>query len=210
MIGRKTYVYIRLYNGFTMEVDMKRTTAFAVLVFGFVLPAMLVAQEAKSGVDIILNHYAARNFIPGAIPKTDLDRIVQAGVRAPSAGNGQPWLFTVVQTKSLLSKIMPNVADGAVIIVISGANADGSSRVVLDCALATESIYLAAQSLGYGSRIYTGRTVEGVNRNLKGELGIPSSNGVVAVVRIGRAAPDADAVSAASPRKPSNDVVSYK
>jgi nitroreductase len=105
---------------------------------------------------------------------------------------------------------MSNIADGNVIIVISGANAESNSRVVLDCALATESIYLASQSLGYGSRIYTGRAVEGINRNLKGELGIPPANSAVAVVRIGKMQADIDAVSAASSRKSADDVVHYK
>jgi hypothetical protein len=47
-----------------------------------ILSPFLVAQEAKSGIDVILNHYAAWNFIPGVIPRVDLDRIVQAGIRA--------------------------------------------------------------------------------------------------------------------------------
>jgi nitroreductase len=189
---------------------MKRTTACAAIIFILVFAPFLGAQEAKSGIDVILNHYATWNFIAGVMPKVDLDRIVQAGVRAPSADNKQPWLFTVVQTKNLTTKIMPNITDGNIIIVISGANAASNSRVVLDCALATESIYLAAQSLGYGSRIYTGPTVESINRNLKGELGIPSANSAVAVVRVGKMQSGIDAVSAASSRKSASDVVNYK
>jgi nitroreductase len=193
-----------------MEVSMKRTTVFATIVFILIFSPLLIAQEARPGIDVILNHYATWNFISGVIPKVDLDRIVQAGIRAPSADNRQPWLFTVVQPKNLTSKIISNITDGNVIIVISGANAASNSRVVLDCALATESIYLASQSLGYGSRIYTGPTVEGINRNLKGELGIPSANSVVAVVRIRKIQSDIDAVSAASLRKSAGDVVNYK
>jgi nitroreductase len=189
---------------------MKRTTVFAAIVFSLILPPLLFAQEAKSGIDVILNHYAAWNFISGAIPRIDLDKIVQAGVRAPSADNKQPWFFTVVQTKSLTSKIISNITDGNVLIVISGVNAVGNSRVVLDCALATESIYLAAQCLGYGSRIYTGQTVESINRNLKGELGITSGNSVVAVVRVGKIQSGIDAMSTASYRKVTSDIVSYK
>jgi nitroreductase len=80
---------------------------------------------------------------------------------------------------------------------------------MLDCALATQTIYLAAQTLGLGSRIYTG-PMDALNSNLKADLGLPSGYSAVALVRIGRLPPGADAVSGASTRKALNDVVSYK
>jgi nitroreductase len=158
----------------------------------------------------ILNHYAARNFIVGAIPKADLDIILQAGVRAPSANNRQPWQFTVVQNQSLAKKIVSNIVDGNVLIVIS-ASGDGKTNgnAILDCALATESIYLAAQALGYGSRIYTG-PMNDINRNLKSDLGLPNGYSAVVLVRIGRVQSGFDAVSSASPRKTADAVVNYK
>jgi nitroreductase len=189
---------------------MKKAIISAAILFVLVFAPFIDAQETKAGIDVILNHYAAWNFIIGSIPRVDLDRIVQAGIRAPSADNRQPWLFTVVQNRNPAIKIMPSVTDGNVLIVISAANAAANGRVILDCALATESIYLAAQSLGYGSRIYTGPTVDGINRSLKGDLGIPLDHSAVAVVRVGKIQPGVDAVSAASSRKSVSEVVNYK
>jgi nitroreductase len=80
---------------------------------------------------------------------------------------------------------------------------------MLDCGLATESIYLAAQALGLGSRIYTG-PMDALNAKLKGELGLPAGYSAAALVRIGRLSADADAVSGASSRKGLDSVVSYK
>ncbi|GHT55212.1 hypothetical protein FACS1894109_01330 [Spirochaetia bacterium] len=173
--------------------------------------SVLDAQESNNpGLRPILNHYAARTFVAGTIPKADLDLIVQAGVRAPSAGNRQPWQFTVVQTQSLARQIVSNITEGNVLIVISAAG-DGKTNgsQILDCALAAESIYLAAQALGYGSRIYTG-PMDAVNRDLKSGLGLPRGYSAVALVRLGRVQAGVDAVSAASSRKDANSVVNYR
>jgi len=150
---------------------------------------------------VIINHYAARNFIEGAILAADLDRIVQAGIRALSVRNLQLWHFTVVQNQNLAKKMVSDNADGNVLIIVSAAG-DGKTNGVqiLDCALAVESIYLAAQAQGYGSRIYTG-PMDNLNKNLKTELGLPSGHSAVALVRVGKVQSGADAVSAASNRK---------
>ncbi|MDR1948902.1 MAG: nitroreductase family protein [Spirochaetaceae bacterium] len=157
----------------------------------------------------MLNHYAARNFIAGPVSQGDLETILRAGVRAPSANNRQPWHFTVVRDQDLAKQIVSNIVDGNVLIVISGPDGQTSGRVILDCALATQSIYLAAQALGYGSRIYTG-PMDTVNNRLKANLGLPRDHGAVALVRVGRVQGGADAVSAASARKAQDSLVTYK
>jgi nitroreductase len=163
------------------------------------------AEEAA--VSVILNNFGARSYAAGGIPRADLDKIVSAGVRAPSAGNRQPWHFTVVSDTQLTKKIMGNAPDGNVFIIVS---ADPSSRDALfDCALATGNIYLAAQALGYGSRIYVS-LLNTVNGSLKSDLGIQQGFNAVAVIRIGRLASSVDAVSSASPRKPASDTVTYR
>jgi nitroreductase len=189
---------------------MKKFIAAAVF-FVVASGLSLGAQETNNpGLRPIINHYAARNFIAGAVGRSDLDLIIRAGVRAPSASNRQPWRFTVVQNQALAKRIVPDNEDGNVLIVISAAG-DGQTngRVILDCALAAESIYLAAQALGYGSRIYTG-PMDALNRNLKADLGIPGGDSAVVLVRVGRVQAGVDAVSAASPRKAADAVVVYK
>jgi nitroreductase len=170
----------------------------------------LAAQEISGTASVILNHYSPRNFVTGAIPAADLNAIIQAGVRAPSAANLQPWRFTVVRTLSLAQKIVPQAVEGNVLIVVSAVG-DGktNTREIIDCALTTQSIYLAAQALGYGSRIYTG-PINNVNSNLKGDLGLPDGHSAVAIVRVGKVQPGVDAVSSASPRKKAEELVTYK
>jgi nitroreductase len=190
-----------------------KTHTLGVLLFLAVLGGIpLAAQQNSNGAETILNHYAAGNaqFIAGAIPKADLDRIVLAGVRSPSAGNRQPWRFTVVQNQALVKQIVSQAADGNVLIVIS-AEGDGktNTREIIDCALAAQSIYLAAQAAGYGSRIYTG-PIDGLNRGLKTSLGLPGNHNAIILVRVGKLSSGIDAISAASSRKPADAVVISK
>jgi nitroreductase len=169
----------------------------------------LIAAE-NDGINSIVNHYASGNFVAGAVTKAELDQILNAGIHAPSASNRQPWVFTVVQNKTLANNIVRNMPDGNILIVISAAG-DGKTNgsAILDCALATQSIYLAAQALGLGSRIYTG-PMDTINSRYKGDLGLPSGYSAVSLVRIGRVPAGVDAVSSASARKSAGAVVTYK
>jgi len=192
---------------------MKKQVLFIMAAMAAFCACSAAAQQTPNPnpTGVITGHYAApaNGFIAGAIPKADLDQIIRAGVRAPSARNGQPWHFTVVQNLALAKKMVAQTVDGNVLIVVSAAG-DGRTNgpEILDCALAVQSVYLAAQALGYGSRIYTGPMNE-LNKSLKGELGLPSGHSAVALVRVGKVE-KLDAVSGASSRKSVDSVVTYK
>ena len=186
----------------------------SMLFFGFVLvlaASFLQAQNmSNQGLEPIINHFGVRNYSTGQVTKAELDTIIHAGLRAPSAGNRQPWHFTVVQDEALAKLVLSQTTEGNVLIVISGAG-DGRTNgpVILDCALATQSIYLAAQALGLGSRIYT-NPIENINTRLKEQLELPENFSAVAVVRIGRLQEGVDAVSSASPRNSADQKVTFK
>jgi nitroreductase len=169
----------------------------------------LGAQEVDTrAIGVITGHYSPRVFAAGAVAAADLDRILASAVRAPSAANRQNWHFTVVRDQRLAQRIVPNIADGNILIIVSApGDSKTNGAAMLDCGLATQSIYLAAQALGLGSRIYTG-PMDSINAGLKGELGFPAGHSAAALVRIGRLPPDA--VTAASSRKSLDSVVSYK
>jgi len=172
---------------------------------------LLTAQSADSpGLKPIIQNYAARDYASGAVTKAELDLIVQAGIRAPSARNQQPWHFTVVQDQALAKRVLSQTTDGNVLIIVS-AEGDGKTNgaAILDCGFAVQSIYLAAQALGLGSRIYTG-PIEAINKNFKTELSFPKNHSAVALIRIGRLKPGADAVSSASARSSVSQKVTYK
>jgi nitroreductase len=180
-----------------------------ILFVGILVIAAVFANAQDSAIKKITDHFAANKYLTTPVTQAELDQIIQAAVHAPSARNRQPWHFTVVQNADLAKQIISNVTNGNALIVVS-AQGDGKTNntEILDAALATQSIYLAAQAIGLGSRIYTG-PIDTVNKNLKAALGLPSGYSAVAVVRIGKIE-QVDAVSAASSRKKISDVVTYK
>lgn len=161
-------------------------------------------------VDVILSGYSQKAF--STVPVTDqqLDLIIKCGMKAPSARNSQNWKFIVVKNESLQKEIIQNVTAGNILIVVAGADAQQPGfNSDFDCALATENMYIAAQGLGLGAHIYAG-PIANVNSKMKGSLGIPDGFSAKAILRISNLDKSVDAVSAASPRKKTEEVVIYK
>ncbi|QQO10272.1 nitroreductase family protein [Breznakiella homolactica] len=174
------------------------------------LSASVAGEVNQAAVLNMLDSYAARDFISGEVSSENISAILECGAWAPSARNGQPWHFTVLSDLQLSKKIISNMIDGNVIMIVSAPAAEISrGSAVLDCGLATQNIYLAAQALGLGSRIYTGPIAD-INKNHKADLGIPSGYDAVALVRIGHIEPPADGVSSASGRKELSSLVNYR
>ncbi|WP_199432335.1 nitroreductase family protein [Qaidamihabitans albus] len=101
-----------------------------------------------------------RRYTGEAIDRDDLERILEAGRRAPSSRNWQPWDFVVVTGRERLhglSKVWRgagHVADSAATIaLIAPLPADERHRnwVQYDLGQATMSMLLAATDLGLGS-----------------------------------------------------------
>ena len=189
---------------------MKKTVLFfgVILVLGV---SFLHAQSANDpALKPIIHNFSARDYSAGAVTRAELDLIIEAGVRAPSAGNRQEWHFTVVPDGALARQLVPQTTDGNVLIVVSAPGDPATKeRFILDCGLAAQNIFIAAQALGLGARQYTG-PIATINNNFKSALGLPQGHDAVIVVRIGRLPAGVDAVSSASTRKNKDQVVTYK
>jgi nitroreductase len=174
----------------------------------FIFTSFAFAQD-NPALKAITNHYAARNYLTTPVTQSEIDLIVRAAINSPSARNRQAWHFTVVQNLELARRIISGMTEGNVLFVVSAPGDNKTNPTeILDAALATQTIYLAAQAMGLGSRIYTG-PVDAVNRDLKSTLSLPAGHSVVAVVRVGKIQ-SVDAVSAASARKQASELVTYK
>jgi nitroreductase len=79
--------------------------------------------------------------------------------------------------------------------------------VDFDCALATENMFIAAQSLGLGAHIYTA-PIRNINSKRQ-EFEIPPDYRAIAVLRIGHIDDSVDAISSATSRKKDEEVVNY-
>jgi nitroreductase len=177
------------------------------------LTAALAVNAQTGNNDVIasiLTAYSAKEYSIEPVTETEIEQIIKCGIKAPSGGNRQPWRFTVVKDTALTRKMIPAINDGNVIILISGIDTElGKANVHFNCALATQNMYIAAQSLGLGARIYGG-PVRKVNEGMKDLLEIPEGYSVVSLLRIGNVDPGIDAVSSASPRQPMDSLINFK
>jgi nitroreductase len=121
-----------------------------------------VARPVTSGVmetwDAITARRNVRAFSPQPIPAEYLDRILEAGRRAPSSQNWQPWDFVVVTDRAQLQELSQvfagahHVAQAAAAIAIVGPVADNPyHRAQFDLGQAAMIMELAAADLGIGS-----------------------------------------------------------
>jgi len=159
-------------------------------------------------VNVILSGYSERTYTTEPVTDQQLDLILKCGIKAPSGRNNQPWRFTVVKDEASIKEIIKDAVSGNVLVVVSGFESEAGATPDLDCGLATESMFVAAHSLGLGARIYGGPVG---NINSKKEVfQIPSGYKAVAILRIGNVDKNVDAVSAATPRKSPEEIINYK
>lgn len=113
--------------------------------------------------DAIFTRRSIRKYLPDPISQEDLDRILGAGMSAPSAGNSQPWRFIVVRDQAArqsIAELHPyaKMAAGAPLSVAVCADTQAEKYPgfwVQDCSAAIQNMLLAARGLGIGS-VWTG------------------------------------------------------
>jgi len=111
--------------------------------------------------DAIRSRRNVRQYTSQPIARGDLERICEAGRRAPSAGNWQPWNFVVVTGRAQLIELAKawelggrQIASSAATIALAAKEpVDERQRDLLmyDLGQATAIMMLAAADLGIGS-----------------------------------------------------------
>ncbi|OGO43234.1 MAG: hypothetical protein A2137_05145 [Chloroflexi bacterium RBG_16_58_8] len=82
----------------------------------------------------ILKRTSIRRWKPVPVEKEKIEKVLEAGRRAPSWGNTQPWRFIVVQDKAKIEEIakasggQPHVGSAPVVIVCCGSVNDFSRK----------------------------------------------------------------------------------
>jgi len=179
------------------------------LIVALFAASQLFGQATDNCVtSVILSGYSEKAYTSEPVTDQQLDLILKCGIKSPSARNIQPWKFTVIKDEATMKEIVSDVVSGNVLIIISGIKSENGTTPDFDCGLATESMFLAAHSVGLGARIYGSPTGK-INTN-KDLFQIPTGYKAVMVLRIGNTDKTVDAVSAATPRKKFEEVVNYK
>ena len=110
--------------------------------------------------DAITSRRNVREFADRPIGSEDLDRILEAGRRAPSSRNWQPWAFIAVTDRGQLRELSGvwrgggHIADSAltvVIVVPRFEDAGKRERAGYDVGQAAMQMMIAASDLGIGS-----------------------------------------------------------
>jgi nitroreductase len=128
--------------------------------------------------DAIRARRNVRTYQDRSIPAGDLDRILEAGWRSPSASNRQPWDFVLVTDRSDLQELTAvwrgaRHLAGAAAAVVMTLRQPGEERYITidqyDLGQATMAMMLAATDLGVGS----GHSAIGDQEACRRILGIP-------------------------------------
>lgn len=140
--------------------------------------------------DAIRARRNVRTYRDDPIPAADLDRIAEAGWRAPSAGNRQHWNFIIVTEREQLQKLSTvwqgarHIAGAAAAIaLIVPQPADERGKVIdqYDLGQATYAMMLAATDLGVG----TGHSSVGDQTAAREILGVPDDHDVAFLIGLG-------------------------
>jgi nitroreductase len=133
-------------------------------------------------------------FSDAPVPRDDLEKIVQAGIQAPSACNGQVATFVIVDDPLLLRQIA-EVLDRPVCQTAKAMIAcvtdprpvyQTISFAVEDCAASVENMLLAITALGYATVWLDGALRAGDRAARIGRLlGVPAGRNVQIVLPIG-------------------------
>ncbi len=125
-------------------------------------------------IRLIMERRSIRNFKPDPLPAELVNVLRDAALSSPSGMNKQPWQFHFITNSALIGRLSQTALDtfrregnqavvdritarhtslfyGAPLLVIITAPAGGFAGI--DVGIATQTIVLAAQSLGLGSCI---------------------------------------------------------
>jgi nitroreductase len=131
-----------------------------------------------------------RAFSDRPLSDEDLDRILEAGRRAPSSRNWQPWDFVVVTDRAQLGELAKvwrgggHVADSAATIALVVPELDDAREREIaqyDLGQATMAMQIAAADLGVG----TGHSAVGDQDLAREILGLPADRRAAYLVDVG-------------------------
>jgi nitroreductase len=162
--------------------------------------------------DAIRARRNVRTYKSDPLTEEDLHRIVEAGWRAPSAKNRQPWDFVIVTNPDRLRELSTvwqgarHIATAPAAVVLVAPEPPDERRKVIDqydLGQATMAMMLAATELGIG----TGHSSVGDQEKARAILGVPDDRIVAYLIGLGYPADRPLAPINKPDRRPFEDVV---
>ena len=132
---------------------------------------------------------SVRTLQPCSVTEQELEKILDAGRRAPSGYNRQPWEFILIRDTEILGRlgrIQRCIAEGsAAIAVVMDERASNYWKE--DAAAAIENMLLSAVALGFASLWVEGYVLDQEDYG-KSVLGVPENLRLLAILPIGNPA----------------------
>jgi nitroreductase len=159
--------------------------------------------------DAITSRRNVRMYSDQPISPEHLDRILEAGRRAPSSQNTQPWDFVVVTDRAQLRDLSTtwvgakHVASSAASVALVVSDESEQRRVQFDLGQVTMSMMIAAADLGIGS----GHAGIGDQPTANRLLGLPPDRTCAFLISLGYPAGRPLAPIRNPDRKPFDEVV---
>jgi nitroreductase len=160
--------------------------------------------------DAITSRRNVRCYSDRPVGAADLDRILEAGRRAPSSRNTQPWDFVVVTDRAQLEALAETfigaghlASSAATIALVIRDDPEHARRVQFDLGQVTMSIMLAAADLGIG----TGHAGIGDQAVVDRLLGLPAGRTCAFLISAGYPAGRPLAPIARPDRRPFDEIV---
>jgi nitroreductase len=144
-------------------------------------------------LDAIHSRRNVRSYTDEPIEPAQLDQILEAGRRTPSARNWQPWDFVVVTDRAQLARLAKvwvgagHVAGSAATVALIAPQPESERDQTLsqyDLGQATMSIMIAAADLGIGS----GHSAVGDQELARELLGFPEDRFCAYLIALGHPA----------------------
>jgi nitroreductase len=162
--------------------------------------------------DAIRARRNVRSYTTTPIPEADLDQVLEAGWRSPSARNNQHWDFVIVTDRAVLQELSTvwmgasHIAGAqAAIALVIPEPPDERSKLMdqYDLGQATMAMAIAATELGIG----TGHSAIGDQDKARAILGVPGDHLVAYLLGLGYPADRALAPIRKPSRRPFDEVV---
>lgn len=145
-------------------------------------------SDADAVIDCIMTRTSIRSYTDQQVDDSTINRILRAGMAAPTAANQQPWHFVVVTDQNLKDSITSAfeytkmVAHCSFAVVVCGdmdnlfqGDVPDGGFWVEDCSAASENMLLAAHALGVGG-VWCGiYPLKDREERLRGILNLPSN-----------------------------------
>ena len=175
----------------------------------------LINSEAGSSMetwDALTSRRNVRQFADRPIEPETLDRVLEAGRRAPSSRNWQPWDFVIVTDRAQLQELSTvwqgagHVADSAATVALVVEDTDDQrtrETAQYDLGQATMAMMVAAADQGIGS----GHSAVGDQQKAREVLGLPEDRRVAYLLDLGYPADRPLAPIKRPNRRPFDEVV---